>query len=102
MSQAVLDDGVSLEFPPTGNLQIQYGSVPMAPFLYMNDIQNTAPGLEEAREANVRFNSLLKQRSLSLNQLKTIVIIIGSKKQKEEASEELRKNPMKCGDFVVK
>jgi hypothetical protein len=29
------------------------------------------------------------------------MIIIGSKKQKKEASEELRKRPMMCGDFVM-
>ena len=29
-------------------------------------------------------------------------IILGSKKQKREASEELEKNPLKCGDFITK
>ena len=101
VSQAVLDDAVSEEFPPAGKLQIEYGSVPMAPLLWMDDIQNSTPGLEEARLANVKFNKLLKRRGLALNKEKSIMIIIGSKKQKQEASEELSKHPMMCGDFVM-
>ena len=67
----------------------------------MDDIQNSAPGLEEARLSNVKFNRLLKRRGLALNTEKSIMVIIGSKKQKEEASEELRKHPMMCGDFIM-
>ena len=75
VSQAVLDDAVSEEFPPAGKLQIEYGSVPMAPLLYMDDIQNSAPELEEARFANVKFNRLLKRRGLALNKEKSIMVV---------------------------
>ena len=44
----------------------------------------------------------MKERALSLNQEKTVCIIIGSKKQKAEASEELKNKPLLCGDFVMK
>ena len=101
VSQAVLDDAVSENFPPAGSLQIQYGAVPMAPLIYLDDIQNSAPGLDEAREASAIFDKLLKQRGLALNRDKTICLVFGSKKQKEKASEELKRNPMICGEFEV-
>ena len=37
VSQAVLDDAVSEQFPPYGDRQLQYGSVPLAPFMFQDD-----------------------------------------------------------------
>ena len=93
---------VTQQFPPAGKLQIEYGNVPMAPLLFMDDIQNAAPGLEEARKANEKFDKLIKQRGLALNKDKTIFLVIGTKKQKEVISEQLKTNPMMCGTFEMK
>ena len=67
VSQAVLDDGVTEHFPAAGRARLEYGSVPMAPLMWMDDALNPAGGLEEARDANKRMNILMKQRGLSLN-----------------------------------
>ena len=45
VSQAVLDDGVSEHFPPGGDLQLQYGSVPLAPLIFQDDLINGSAGL---------------------------------------------------------
>ena len=44
----------------------------------------------------------MKQRGLALNQDKSVCVIIGSKKQKLKASEEIEKDPLHCGEFVTK
>ena len=102
ISQAVLDDGVSAFFPPAGRLQLEYGAVPQAPLLWMDDILNAARGLDEAREANRRMSVLMMERGLCLNQEKTVCIVIGSNKQKKEATAEIKTNPLMCGNFEMK
>ena len=101
ISQAVLDDGVSQHFPPAGRTQVSYGGVPQAPLLWLDDVLNPSQGLDEAREANKRMNILIKERALTLNESKTVCIVIGSKKQKAEVSEELKRNPLLCGGFEM-
>ena len=44
----------------------------------------------------------MKQRGLSLNKDKSICIIIGSSQQKENASRDLVREPLICGDFETK
>ena len=44
VSQAVLDDGVKEHFTPAGDTQLQYGSVPLAPLMFQDDLLN---GVEE-------------------------------------------------------
>jgi hypothetical protein len=102
VSQAVLDDGVTEHVTPGDSLQMGYGEVPMVPLLWLDDIINTAGGLDEARQINVLINKVMKQRGLSLNEDKSAIIIIGSKKQKLQASTELEKDPLLCGHFVTK
>ena len=37
-SQAVLDEGISEYFPPGNRDELNYGTVPMAPFLFQDDL----------------------------------------------------------------
>ena len=102
ISQAVLDDAVMEHLPPGGDLLPQYGSVPLAPLMYQDDLLNVAEGLQEARKVNEKVDILMKQRGLSLNQDKSVCLIWGDKKQKKEASEELKITPLMCGSFETK
>ena len=102
VSQAMLDDAVMQAFPPAGRLQLTYGDVPLAPFMRMDDVLNLTAGLDEAREANERINSLMKKRALSLNEEKSVCIIMGTKQQKKDATEKLNKEPLMCGSFETK
>ena len=70
--------------------------------MFHDDLANGSAGLLEARIANQNVDYLAKQRGLQLNRDKSVCIILGSKKQKREASIELEGNPLKCGDFVTK
>ena len=41
----------------------------------------------------------MKQRGLSLNKDKSVCVIMGSKRQKKEASLEMKGKPLLCGDY---
>ena len=74
----------------------------MAPFMFQDDLINIAEGLPEAREANIKVDTLLKQHGLSLNKDKSVCIVIGTKKQKDKASDSMEEEPLMCGDFETK
>ena len=102
VSQAVLDEAVMEHFEPGDNLQIDYGTVPMAPLMWVDDMLNATGGLKEAREVNSKVDTLMKQRSLNLNEDKSVCIIIGTKKQKQETTKQMAENPLMCGSFETK
>ena len=97
VSQGVLDEAVMEHFPPGGELQLEYGDVPLAPLLWLDDIMNGVEGLDQARKINEKINFLIKQRGLLLNKDKSVFIVIGSKPQKQRTSEELKRTPLLCG-----
>ena len=102
VSQAVLDDGAMEHFPPGGRLQLQYGSVPLAPFMFQDDLLNGTEGLAQARETNNKVNCLMKDRGLTLNKDKSVFMILGNKKKKKAIQEEVKANPLMCGSFETK
>ena len=102
VSQAVLDDGVMEHIVPGGDLQMEYGDVPLAPVMWIDDILNSADCLETARKINVAVDKVMKQRGLSLNRDKSVCLIIGSKKEQQKATTELQAKPLLCGSFETK
>ena len=48
---------------------------------------------------NTKVDFLIKQKGLSLNEEKSVCLIIGSKKQKKRATEDLLAKPLMCGKF---
>ena len=102
VSQAVLDDGMSEQFTPGGEGELDYGEVPLAPFIFQDDVAHGVEGLEEAREANRRVARVVEERCLTLNQDKTVCLLIGTKAQKERMREEMKRSPLMCGSFVTK
>ena len=79
-----------------------YGSVPLAPCIFMDDVIHGAVGVEEARQANVRIDMVVSQLNLNLNQDKTVCICIGSPKQISSVKNDLEANPLMCGNFETK
>ena len=71
----------------------------MVPCMFHDDLANGSAGLLEARIANQNVDYLAKQRGLQLNRDKSVCIILGSKKQKREASDELEENPLNLRGF---
>ena len=49
VSQAVLDDAVMEHFPLAGSPSLEYGSVPLAPLMWVDDMLQPSRGLDEAR-----------------------------------------------------
>ena len=84
MSQALLDEGVGEHLPPGGELQMDYGQVPLAPLLWIDDIINSTSSIEEARQVNYKIDCVIKQRGLSLNQDKSVCLVMGSKLKKKK------------------
>ena len=101
ISQAVLDEAVKEQFSPGEIGQPSYGTVLMAPMMFQDDLENNSINLTEARRANSKIDFLLNQRALKLNQDKSVCLIIGPKKIKQKYSEELKTNPLKCGDIEI-
>ena len=102
ISQAVLDEGVMSQFTPGEEGQPAYGSIPMAPVMFQDDLANSSEGILQARAASFKVNVVIKQRGLQLNEDKSVSMLFGSKKQKREASEVLDKDPLMCGQVELK
>ena len=102
ISQAVLDEGVMAQFPPGGPLQVDYGTVPLAPVMFQDDLADCSGSLDNARESNRRVDVLTKQLCLELNRDKSVYILQGSKKQKEQIRLQILKEPLMCGQFHMK
>ena len=52
VSQGVLDQGISGQFTPGGGDELNFGSVPVAPMIFMDDIIH---GRERKIKATVRY-----------------------------------------------
>ena len=99
VSQGVIDEGISANFPPGGQDELTYGSVPLAPCIFMDDVIHGAETIEDARRANARIDRTVKQLNLTLNRDKTVCCVIGTLKQRRKVKSELFKTPLMCGDF---
>ena len=99
VSQGVIDERISDNFTPGGGDELTFGSVPMAPFIFMDDIIHGAETIEDARRANIRINRTVMQLNLTLNRDKTVCMVLGSSKQRMKLKKELLDKPLICGDF---
>ena len=91
VSQAVLDEGISEQFAPGGEDELTYGSVPLAPVIFQDDVLHGAEGIKEAIIANIKMDRVVKRLNLTLNMDKTFCITMGSKKQRLSIKAELEK-----------
>ena len=77
------DERISGGFVPGGLDKMNYGSVPMSPFIFQDDVIHGAGGIKEARIANNKIYRIVKSLNLSLNQEKTVCLVMGRHKQSE-------------------
>ena len=54
VSQEVLDDGVMKHLPPGRELQMEYGDVPLAQLVWIDDVMKTSETLEQAIDSNAQ------------------------------------------------
>ena len=96
-SQGSLDDGAEAQFSGSQD-EIGYGAVEMGPFLFQDDFYHNSGSILQARQTNIKVNILIKEKRLSLNSSKSVAILFGTSKQKQDAKQELEEKPLMCGD----
>ena len=93
--------GVESHF--SGSLEeITYGSVRLQPLSYQDDICRLAGSLESTRAGNIKLAGMLDSKGLRCHPDKTVLLVVGTKKFRQEAHEDIKKNPIMFGDFKVK
>ena len=90
------------QFSPGGEDKINYGSVPMAPLIFQDDVINCVGGINEARLASAKINKVVNSLNLRLPEDKTSCIVIGSNNQRLNISRCLQEDPLLCGDIETK
>jgi hypothetical protein len=100
-SAAHLDRALSEIFTGSEDA-LSYGSVLQAPYSFQDDVLTAADSVSAFRSNCVKMDVLAKQKNLTLHPVKCCYILCGSKKQIEEAREEIVKLPVRCGDFIMK
>ena len=98
----MLDEGSSGQFAPGGGDELNYGGVPMAPLMFQDDLIHSTEGVKQARIASSKFDIVLKQLNLRLHEDKTVCIVMGSRKQKQNIKTELENQPLMCGSIETK
>jgi hypothetical protein len=88
-------------FQPGGHGELNYGSVPMAPCMFQDDLIHLSGGVSEARAASSKVGAIMAQRNLRLNKDKSVAMVVGSKKQKDQIRAELEARPLMCGEVEM-
>ena len=81
---------------------MNFGSVPVAPLIFMDDKIHGAEGVEEARQANHKVDIVTKPLNLWLNQDKSVFTVMGTLKQINYMRNSLKTIPLMCGSFETK
>ena len=98
----MLDEDISKHFAPGGEDEINYGIVPMAPLIFQDDVIHCVGGLKEARLASAKMNKVLNSLNLRLHEDKTSCIVIGSRNQRLSIKNNLKEDPLMCGNIGTK
>ena len=102
MSQGVLDEGMQEHFQPGKERELKYGEGELAPLMFQDDFLHGAGRLEDAGRASAKVNKMIKERVLKLNEKKSVCLIIGTTKQKQQITKQLKEKPLMCGDVQIK
>ena len=70
----MLDQGISEQFAPGGEDEMTYGSIPLGPIIFQDDVLHGAEGIKEARIANLKMNRVVKSLNLTLNKEKKLFV----------------------------
>ena len=99
-SQANLDKGITTIFKGSTDL-VYYGTVPVSPLIYQDDVLSLAETVIAARASLQKVNSVMKQKRLTLNKDKTAYILFGQQEKQDQIREALKLEPLICGSFEV-
>ena len=82
--------------------QIRYRSMEIGPLLFQDDLLEGSLGILEARSANIRVSMVMKEKRLGLNKDNSVCLVWGTRSQQEGVKEELKEEPLKCGEVTIK
>ena len=100
-SGADLAQGLESHF--SGSIdEINYGSVRLQPLAYQDDICRLAGNLNSTRAGNIKLAGMMDQKGLKCHPDKTVCILIGAKKWRQNTKDEIKLNPIMFGNFQVK
>ena len=90
------------QFTPGAEDMLNYGSVPMTPLIFQDDVIHCVGGLNEARLASAKTNNVVNSLNLRLHEDKTSCIVMGSVNQRLQITRCLQSDPLMCGDIETK
>ena len=71
-----LDEGVKDHFSPGNEDELNYGSVPMRPCIFQDDLIHASKKVDEATKASQKVNTIMKEHALQLNKDKSVLIVM--------------------------
>ena len=80
----------------------KYGGIKQHPYSFQNDVCVPVETIEDVLSVNVKMNKVMSLMQTTLNQDKSGYILMGSKKEVEEARKRVQDSPMMCGSFKMK
>ena len=101
ISAANLDDGVGEMFENSED-EVCYGSVKINPLLYQDDVLRLTTTVTGAQNGHTRMNKALELKLLDAHPDKTGHVIIADKKRREEIEQQLKVNPLKYKNHLIK
>ena len=92
-----LDKGVN-DFFSNSEYEVSYGSVPLQPILFQDDVARIYLDLEAAQMGNDKMEALAETKLLNYNLDKSCFIVIGKVKARIEMQQQLQNCPLTlCG-----
>ena len=100
ISAANIDFTVN-EFFKNSIEEISYGAERLQPLLFQDDISRVSTSLKTAQSGNNKMEAVMETKLLDFNHDKSVVIVMGSKKNKKDIEEEMKKQPLTlCGKIM--
>ena len=82
--------------------ETNYGNVVVKELLFQDDIASASKSVETAQRKNKKVEALLETKLLDLNETKTVFMILGSRKYKEETRKKLDETPLVLNNKPMK
>ena len=79
-----------------------YGKVRLQPLVYMDDTARASQDVNSMRAGNVKIASLMREKQLEIHPTKYGFLIFGSEQFKSACRMDIKKNPVKMGNIIMK
>ena len=101
VSQLNIDNGIDSYFHGSGD-ETFYGTVRLQPILFMDDCMRLADGVRKAQAGHIKLDYAIKEKLLTYHKDKSVYMVYGSKKYRQNVEEEVEDNPLTLGDIQLR